>query len=206
MFFENILVIIKKKSNSLSLSIIYLFLLKFIYCIMSSIRVFRVSEKTGINFLNTLHYNEKFRITPSHRKILREHKISGERIGLGLRGAYLDLATRIMEYSVRKFTNMDIERPGTVCRGTIRNPKCEECSICLMDVPENVEVARMECNHVFHEACLLQWMKSGREMCNNCPKCRHILDSGRLITVTLYDSRVHSWNDIFPNSRNAARV
>ena len=172
---------------------------------MSSIRVFRVSEKTGINFLNTLR-EKSFTLHPGQRKILREHKISGDRIGLGLRGAYLELAIRIMEYTVFKFISMDIERPGTVCRGTIRNPKCEECSICLMDVPENVEVARMECNHVFHEACLLQWIKSGREMCNNCPKCRRILDSGRLITVTLYDSRVHSWNDIFPNSRYTVHV
>ena len=171
-----------------------------------SIRVFRVSEKTAINFLNALYYCKKFDTAPYHRQILQEHQISGEHIGLGLRGAYLEFATRVMDYNVKKFSNMNIERPGTVCRGTIRNPRCEECPICFEDVPENVYVARMECNHIFHEACLLQWIKSGHTMCNNCPKCRHILDSGRIITVTLYDGSVYSWNDILYYDRYTVRI
>ena len=177
---------------------------------MESIRVFRVPEKAAVNFVTLLHISDQFdseNYPESYLKVLREHVITGEHIAFGLRGFfYMDFGTRVMEYNIRKYSNLDIVRPGVVCRGTMRNPKVEECAICYEDVLKDVYVARMECKHIFHEVCLLRWIKSGCEMCNNCPKCRHVIDSGRLITVVLYDSSYHTLNDILNNYRYTVRV
>ena len=47
------------------------------------------------------------------------------------------------------------------------------CNICL----ENFEIGNilriLECNHEFHENCIIEWLKSN----NTCPVCRHELES-----------------------------
>ena len=176
---------------------------------MGTIRVFRVPEKVAINFVYLLHISEQFhseRYPESYRKVMREHAITGEYITVGLHGPlYIEFGTRVLDYSVTKYKNLDV-RPGVVCRGTIPNPKDEECPICCENVLKDVYVARMECNHIFHEACLLSWIKSGCVMCNHCPKCRHVIDSGRLVTVVLYDSSCHTLADILYNYRYTIRV
>ena len=177
---------------------------------MNSIRVFRVAEKAAVNFVYLLHISEQFdaeHYPEAYRKVMREHAITGEYIAFGLGGPlYMDFGSRVMDYNIRKYANLDIIRPGVVCRGTIPNPKDEECPICCENVLKDVYVARMECNHIFHEACLLRWIKSGCVMCNHCPKCRHVIDSGRLVTVVLYDTSCHTLADILYNYRYTIRV
>ncbi|KAL8093277.1 hypothetical protein AgCh_035242 [Apium graveolens] len=42
----------------------------------------------------------------------------------------------------------------------------EGCSICLQDDEEEVSV--LECNHVFHQSCIVKWVREK----NTCPLCR----------------------------------
>ena len=55
----------------------------------------------------------------------------------------------------------------------LNNYKNITCNICL----ENFEVGNilriLECNHEFHENCIITWLKSN----NTCPICRHELES-----------------------------
>ena len=55
----------------------------------------------------------------------------------------------------------------------LSNYKNIACNICL----ENFEVGNilrvLECNHEFHENCIITWLKSN----NTCPICRHELES-----------------------------
>ena len=55
----------------------------------------------------------------------------------------------------------------------LSNYKNITCNICL----ENFEVGNilriLECNHEFHENCIITWLKSN----NTCPICRHELES-----------------------------
>jgi E3 ubiquitin-protein ligase RNF115/126 len=60
-----------------------------------------------------------------------------------------------------------------VNENNINNYKNITCNICL----ENFEIGNilriLECNHEFHEECILTWLKSN----NTCPICRHELES-----------------------------
>jgi hypothetical protein len=53
---------------------------------------------------------------------------------------------------------------------TIRKkvPIKSECSVCSDDLEENEFGIVPECKHVFHEECLLEWIKRK----NTCPICR----------------------------------
>ena len=55
----------------------------------------------------------------------------------------------------------------------LNNYKNITCNICL----ENFEIGNilrvLECNHEFHENCIITWLKSN----NTCPICRHELES-----------------------------
>ncbi|XP_058070957.1 uncharacterized protein LOC131219994 [Magnolia sinica] len=44
----------------------------------------------------------------------------------------------------------------------------ENCRICLDEFRDDMEVKRMPCSHVFHGACITQWL----EQSNMCPLCR----------------------------------
>ncbi|XP_058070958.1 NEP1-interacting protein-like 1 [Magnolia sinica] len=44
----------------------------------------------------------------------------------------------------------------------------ENCRICLDEFGDDMEVKRMPCSHVFHGACITQWL----EQSNMCPLCR----------------------------------
>ena len=85
---------------------------------------------------------------------------------------------------------LDLPSPGLLCLGTIYNPTRQQCNICLEDVPVDSLTAKMLCKHVFHEPCLLNWIKSGCAMSNYCPKCRTIMDEGRQVTLHLIDSNL----------------
>jgi E3 ubiquitin-protein ligase RNF115/126 len=60
-----------------------------------------------------------------------------------------------------------------VNENNINNYKNITCNICL----DNFEIGNilriLECNHEFHEECILTWLKSN----NTCPICRHELES-----------------------------
>ena len=106
------------------------------------------------------------------------------------RGLSYQFARGLVEVTIEKFMNLDLPSPGLLCLGTIYNPTRQQCNICLEDVHVGSLTARMSCKHVFHEPCLLSWLKSGCAMANYCPKCRTIMDEGRLVTLHLIDSSV----------------
>ena len=43
-----------------------------------------------------------------------------------------------------------------------------ECSVCF-DVPAEEDVYKPSCGHIFHNACMTQWLSTN----NTCPVCRH---------------------------------
>ena len=47
----------------------------------------------------------------------------------------------------------------------------EQCTICHDEVDVGAAYLRMPCRHMFHDACLRGWLRSG----HNCPMCRHPL-------------------------------
>jgi hypothetical protein len=48
------------------------------------------------------------------------------------------------------------------------NEKIEECSICLVDFQNEDDVALLNCNHLFHKACIDEWCARKPD----CPNCR----------------------------------
>lgn len=51
-------------------------------------------------------------------------------------------------------------------------PRELECSICYNKYTEEKENSRLECNHVFHQECILKWLETG----TTCPLCRsHVI-------------------------------
>ena len=151
-----------------------------------SLKVYRVSEKIAVMFLMHLRYAEVISQT-RHDDISKNYRIKGNRVGVKSHAEWLQFAVDVMELNIRKFSTLDIEFPGAVCMGRMNNPTREECPICYEDVLENCLIARMECKHIFHEHCLLGWIKSDCANANTCPKCRRVLDDGRQITVSIYD-------------------
>ena len=43
--------------------------------------------------------------------------------------------------------------------------------VCMSSIEDNEKVIEMPCHHLFHEECLLPWLKTR----NTCPVCRHQL-------------------------------
>ena len=43
-----------------------------------------------------------------------------------------------------------------------------ECCICLENYNKNEEIVILSCNHNYHKACILKWLKDN----NSCPQCR----------------------------------
>ena len=57
----------------------------------------------------------------------------------------------------------------------IKNTKIDKkddntCSICYSDYEENDNTSRLHCGHVFHDECILEWIKKSSEY--TCPLCR----------------------------------
>ncbi|KAK8298396.1 hypothetical protein V6Z11_D05G251200 [Gossypium hirsutum] len=51
---------------------------------------------------------------------------------------------------------------------TLRSSTNKECAICLNEFSEGDEVASMPCTHVFHDGCIVKWLKTS----HLCPLCR----------------------------------
>ncbi|MCE5165675.1 hypothetical protein HAX54_011534 [Datura stramonium] len=47
-----------------------------------------------------------------------------------------------------------------------------ECAICLCNIEDGEQVRELNCDHLFHRACLDRWMNCGRM---TCPLCRNHL-------------------------------
>jgi len=46
-----------------------------------------------------------------------------------------------------------------------------ECSICRESIERRLGV-KLECDHIFHEACITTWINSPRSAAFTCPNCR----------------------------------
>ena len=46
---------------------------------------------------------------------------------------------------------------------------CQECSICLNPVRKTRSTRELDCGHMYHNACIDNWILSGG---NTCPNCR----------------------------------
>lgn len=47
--------------------------------------------------------------------------------------------------------------------------KCSTCSICQVDFEKNTSITLLDCNHYFHDECIIPWFKSYHHI---CPVCR----------------------------------
>lgn len=69
----------------------------------------------------------------------------------------------------------------------------EDCPICLNDFDDNEEVCFLDCTHMFHQNCIVEWVRKK----NTCPLCRCKLYEKR------DDSTLHVGTN--PPSRNVGR-
>lgn len=60
-----------------------------------------------------------------------------------------------------------------------------ECSICIDKFSKSSDVIQLECNHIFHEECIKQWLKTSK----TCPVCR------KRVNITISDQEIN----IIPN-------
>jgi len=70
--------------------------------------------------------------------------------------------------------------------GTAAGPSNEEdesmCSICLNDYEDDKMCSTLPCGHVFHRACITQWLRCGRLAGAECPLCKEPILQGALWT------------------------
>ncbi|KAI3918781.1 hypothetical protein MKX01_042101 [Papaver californicum] len=68
--------------------------------------------------------------------------------------------------------------PIYVHKQTDDNSSCTECAVCLVNLEEEEEIARIlpNCNHVFHAKCIDVWLISH----STCPICRTEADPGTI--------------------------
>jgi len=72
-----------------------------------------------------------------------------------------------------------------------------DCVICQELYEEGTVVIKLPCNHLFHETCLLQWLK----VQHSCPTCRYELptteDDPMKARGAAQEQREHYMNRIF---------
>ncbi len=49
-----------------------------------------------------------------------------------------------------------------------------ECSVCQDQIGERLGVM-LECDHIFHETCIVTWINSPRSNALTCPNCRQLI-------------------------------
>tara|TARA_Y100000817_G_C16861392_1_gene545918 strand:+ start:5230 stop:5664 length:435 start_codon:yes stop_codon:yes gene_type:complete len=68
----------------------------------------------------------------------------------------------------------NIEKINQIKKNTIDfsnlSKKDKECSICLDTFTNNKEIIILKCKHVFHSACIIEWLKQPGYI--SCPLCR----------------------------------
>lgn len=74
-----------------------------------------------------------------------------------------------------------------------------ECVICQGELSIGMQVTRMPCQHLFHTACLRQWLQIG----NSCPICRVEIPAkasasrGAFVSQTAQQRGDFAWSDWF---------
>lgn len=54
----------------------------------------------------------------------------------------------------------------------VLNDKIITCNICLECFNDGDTIMKLDCDHEFHNSCIIQWLK----MSKKCPICRHLID------------------------------
>jgi len=53
----------------------------------------------------------------------------------------------------------------------LKNDLLDDCSICLNNLLKDQKVIKLNCNHIYHKDCILNWFNKDSE--NGCPLCRN---------------------------------
>ena len=72
-----------------------------------------------------------------------------------------------------------------LCMGIWRLKADHQCTICFEDEKCGHWVPRLECGHIFHDGCLLRWVKSTSAMSNSCPVCRGLINNKKQIRIKM---------------------
>ena len=72
-----------------------------------------------------------------------------------------------------------------LCMGIWRLKADHQCTICFEDEKCGRWVPRLECGHIFHDDCLLRWVKSTNAMSNSCPVCRGLINNKKQIRIKM---------------------
>ena len=78
-----------------------------------------------------------------------------------------------------------LETVAPLCMGTYRLEGAAHCSICLDDAVHGEWVPRLQCNHIFHDGCLLSWVTG--TMKNHYPVCRVLINDKKRIVLRVLD-------------------
>lgn len=73
-----------------------------------------------------------------------------------------------------------------------------ECAICLSVIGEDEEIKELRCRHLFHEACLDQWLRLRNR---TCPLCRDNLVLPRVVSEFGHELQVFDFGSL-DNTRN----
>ena len=64
-----------------------------------------------------------------------------------------------------------------------------ECSICLNPVRHTRKSKQLECGHLYHGACIDEWISAGG---NTCPMCRNQLDSRPIFKISIIIENINT--------------
>ena len=76
-------------------------------------------------------------------------------------------------------------------KGKEKDEDGKRCAICLEDFEPREQVMLTPCDHMFHEECILPWVKSHGQ----CPVCRFVLSERIRQTASSISNNVS--NDLF---------
>lgn len=84
-----------------------------------------------------------------------------------------DMIDVIVEQSMQQVATIPTSKEAIASlkklKGSSDNVKNNErCSICLESFEEDDDVSRMPCDHIYHENCIVKWLKTN----HTCPLCR----------------------------------
>jgi hypothetical protein len=91
------------------------------------------------------------------------------------------LQESLMEYKTQE------RKPGVKIVASSRLAKKEDtdytCAICKLNIEEKEKIHQLECNHIYHENCIAQWVMYKSE----CPVCRRSINTTFSTEKTLHD-------------------
>ena len=136
------------------------------------------------------------------------YKVTLKTYGTALRYyAFKDIMRSIFKETMRT-AEWKPKRPHSIAK------QGGQCSICLNDIKKNQHIQRLDCKHVFHNACFQQWCRSCSELnfgsIVTCPLCRskqniQYIGDFQFAAVTRYmvedDDTVVVERDIIPQNQ-----